>query len=645
MKRTIVSTLALCALAGSAFVASAATKTPDRGDHYDLNVVFTNPPVLTSVGGLPTGSKTIINAFSDEVIFTDGSGKIEGVTSMAITNPGGSATYGIYVADVTGSIGTSKTNTTIKMSIKGNGYAEAGTLTNQQSSSCALNFASGKTTGIVSNVQTFSFTTNVTLIFLNDNGTTNQFNSSETIDPTTSFSENAYSNVVITYHFSTNWSAGGTNFFDDQIMQASVPFGPPVLTNTFGTIQPPLGFGTNSAASNFTLVTVQAFAVPSGTNASVLVTNAEVDGINISDLAAFISGFNVSNASIVQVVSSVTTNLASSGGSSTAGVTLTNFLVSIPGTLTGTIKVGKTSTKVNEAANLVGSANWVVQGDEGEDGSGQLVLVSTNIELGFFLNVTNFVSVTNGVAVTNAVTTNSFAFTNFPTFFVKTTGTGLDLFTEETLPGEVVQLGKKMWLAVDEESFAFSGTGSLATKSGKKTGTNTTYTANLKGVGRAHGSSLKITGTNGVLITQYIVVSNAPTTVLNVTNIAANPPLVVTFTNAATNGFTVNASTVFIVNGVTYTNTLGNSQNVVFVNNTNVVDLSVGSIHVAPTIQTNLVPLAIKSVIKTGKIMGQSLPANSKKSVPVTGFNHDARFGFSNGVVPQSQFLFFPFVD
>ena len=650
MKRNIVSTLALCALAGSAFVASAAsTKAPDRGDHYDLNVSFTNPPVFTSVSGLPSGSKTILNAFDDQVIFTDGSGKVEGVTSLAITNPGGSAAYGIYVADIAGNITTVKTNTTVKLTIKANGYAEASPLTDQQSSSANLSFATAKNSGISSNTETFSFTTNVTIIFLGNDGTTND---SETISPGSAFNQNAFSNLVVTYHFSTNWTIGNTNVVDNQIYQVIVSFGATVATNSGGTIAPPLGFGFNPN-TNFPSV---AIAQQTGST----FTNVSAFGLDITNVAAFIASINVSNGPINQLVVSVKTNASGSAFSVASGVNITNFLVSIPGTLSGTIKVGKTTTKVNESANLVGSANWVASGFfGGDEGQGRLVLVNTNIEVGFFSTnsgvSTNFVMVTNGVITAVPLGTNQVPFTNFPTFFAQSRGSGIDLFTERTLPGEVVQLGKKMWLAVNEGDgdFGFSGTGNLTTKTKKTSGvssTNTTYTANLKGVGRGHGSSLKLTGTNGFLFTQYTVSTSAPPTVLSITNLAANPPLVVTFTNASTNAINVNSTTLFTVNGVTYTNTLGGfgaqpglpgelfvtfaTTNTAAANLYSLISLSAAQIRVPPALLTNTVPLAIKTVIKTGKIMGQTLPADKKNSVPVTGLNQDARFPFNIGAVP-----------
>ena len=51
MKRTKASLLALCALAGGAMVASAASG--DKGFTYNLNVTFTNPVTIVDVSGVP----------------------------------------------------------------------------------------------------------------------------------------------------------------------------------------------------------------------------------------------------------------------------------------------------------------------------------------------------------------------------------------------------------------------------------------------------------------------------------------------------------------------------------------------------------------------------------------------------------------
>jgi hypothetical protein len=633
MKKLTVSMLALFALAGGAMIASAATtKTPDRGDEYVFDPIFTNPPTFVVADGLPTPSKTVLKALDDLIVFTDGSGKIDGVTSLVISNPTTSELTGIYVADISGSITTVKTNPSIKMTIKGNGYAEAGRLTNQQSSTVSLNFASTTTSGVTTNTPSFSMSTNTQVIFLNSDNTTNH---TQTIGPAFAFSTTAYSNLTITYHFSqqvgTNTGGSGTtNIVDDQFYQITFPFGAAVATNIFGTNNElPLGYDVNTNFT-YTLVAVAQQTSIFGTNLT--------PGLDIGSVAGVISHMTASNATVNQVVVSVKTS--SVPANVTVGgfpLLFTNVTLSVPGTLNGSIKAGKETTQVkNEAASMVASAFWT--GPNTFQSGQQLTLVSTNFEI-----VTNVVTnIVVGVS-TNVVTN---VVTHFPTFFSSGSGSGISLFTETGLFGEVVQLGKKMWLAIDDDFENFSGTGSQTTKNVGK-GTNatgvTSYTANLKGIARSRGSSLTLKGTNNVLITAYNVVSNGPATVRSFTNMAVTPPLVVTVTNTTTNSVSIDTSTVFSVGGVTYTNTLGDGSSLVFVT-TNAAaassylqtEITFDSIAIPPTIVTNTVPLGIKTILKTGKMIGQKLPTPSKTVQGVSGFLPDTEFPFDDGLVPNT---------
>src|SRR4051812_28083067 len=181
MKMLKISSLALCALAGSALFASAAAKVkiPDWGTNYILNAEFTNnaPNVLTvtdvpkSSGLTPTNFPDLDFLFGEVV--TDGAGKIEGVHDLVLTNLSADvspSTSAKLVVDITGSITTSgKANTpNVKMSMKGDGYAEDSAGGNQVGANLNLNFA---TTGVVvSNSSVGPFFTNVTVIRTNSNG-------------------------------------------------------------------------------------------------------------------------------------------------------------------------------------------------------------------------------------------------------------------------------------------------------------------------------------------------------------------------------------------------------------------------------------------------------------------------------------------
>src|SRR5207237_986662 len=120
-------------------------------------------------------------------------------------------------------------------------------------------------------------------------------------------------------------------------------------------------------------------------------------------------------------------------------------------------------------------------------------------------------------------------------------------------------------------------------------------------------------------------------------------PLVVTITNATTNSVSITTATVFTVGGVTYTNTLGDSGDLIFVT-TNAAaassyiqtDFSFGEIDIPPTIITTTVPLGIKTIVKTGKMIGQKLPTPSKTVQGVSGFLPDAEFDFDDGLFPAT---------
>src|SRR5689334_20813370 len=126
MKKVKVSLLALCALAGGALVASAAKG--DKGFTYNLDVTFTNPVTILDISGVPqVNTNFSLLAGNEGVAMTDGSGKLDGVWDMYITNLTAAAPLvdGDYIVDIGGSITTvtkSGANPVpvVNMTLKGN---------------------------------------------------------------------------------------------------------------------------------------------------------------------------------------------------------------------------------------------------------------------------------------------------------------------------------------------------------------------------------------------------------------------------------------------------------------------------------------------------------------------------------------------
>jgi hypothetical protein len=170
MKHTRVSLLALSALAGGVFIASAA----DVGTKYNLNAEFTNnPPHLTDIGDLPKlpANAGLLDVGGMGVIATDGGGKISGVQRINSNIGGGTNAY--LIADVTGSLsgkGVTNGDVIVKMNIKGNGYAESASGT-QTTAKVSLSFKG--TTGITPNVQVINNNLPGWNIYLDSDGTTN----------------------------------------------------------------------------------------------------------------------------------------------------------------------------------------------------------------------------------------------------------------------------------------------------------------------------------------------------------------------------------------------------------------------------------------------------------------------------------------
>jgi hypothetical protein len=140
---------------------------------------------------------------------------------------------------------------------------------------------------------------------------------------------------------------------------------------------------------------------------------------------------------------------------------------------------------------------------------------------------------------------------------------------------------------------SYNGSGSL--NSGK-----TNYSATLKGVASSKGSSVKINGLTGILLTGF----GALTNIVTLDNIAASPVVTILSTN-------MSLSTNYPYLSELTTNVV--SSNVV-------VEASSAWYYlpVPPAIRTNYIPNGIKTITASGKIMGQKVSGS--------GLNPDAYF-------------------
>jgi len=152
MKLKKFSAIAVAVLAGGTIAASAATPKTQQGSSYALSINFSNISVV-SVSDIPNGP-TVFNvtnfgagAFSQAIVDTDGSGKIDGAafvrlasgSGTSVTNidtnsvppttnitTTGATAYTDTIGDVSGKVSSSgKSGITITERYKGSGYSAA----------------------------------------------------------------------------------------------------------------------------------------------------------------------------------------------------------------------------------------------------------------------------------------------------------------------------------------------------------------------------------------------------------------------------------------------------------------------------------------------------------------------------------------
>ena len=587
MKKVKVSLLALCALAGGALVASAAKG--DKGFTYDLNVTFTNPVTIVDISGVPQiNTNFSLTAGEQGVVLTDGAGKIDGVWDMYITNLTAAAPLvdGDYAVDLSGSIttvtksGNPIPQPVVNMTMKGNGRSRDDLDTTNGPASFSLTFNNKTVSGVATRTNTAGpfGTNNVTVVVDNGNGTFDT-NSPTAYNPVTNvaFLTAPITLPFLTFTVNTSDTNDLANVINNVFERDST-----VLTNGQFTR---FYFGSGTLISNLFFVfgtnVMQVSAL--GTNISFVsqtppgITNATTNvifGVDTASVPAFINSFtqfNTSTTNPLSAVSGVVTNIdtAAGNGSNPSGTNVTvvtgipefsSSWLEVSGLINGSIKQGKKSTSVKNAAGL------------------------------FTTPHTNFTPFTQTTFETNTVGTNTVITTNVTQFVLEQSVGGGSIALEQTtnFSAKIVQFNKSIWSSSSE---GFSGKGTL-----NPTKTKQTYTLNQKGVAFNKGSSLTFKGNTD---SNYVAGVTALTNIVTVTNTVSIGQVSHTFIN--TNGVPTPMGPV--------TDTTTN--NVVILPGTNVVQVvshNTFTVTVPGLAITNIDTLGIRTVTATGKIKGQALP-------------------------------------
>jgi hypothetical protein len=348
----------------------------------------------------------------------------------------------------------------------------------------------------------------------------------------------------------------------------------------------------------------------SGTNVVESETNA-IYGVRIEDVASFIAGFTAAltqststadtnagtSTAFISKVVGVTTNIikgSTSSSSDPGTLTYSNAWYEVAGVLNGSIKAGKATYKFPKDTPAIFTTEHNLY-----DAFLHPIVRETNAWAEEYT--------TNGSVITTNVvqTTNIIFITNLVQAVRVTpvTGSSISLEPMDSLHGALVRFGKKFW-TTGTDPIDGSGKGSVSASSKA-----TNYTANIKGVSRSKGGSLKLTGTTDP---NYIAGYTGLTNVITVTNQASIGAVSATFTNETLHTLTLsdyyrttNAVVVLGTTNVAYT---------VFSDN------FFNQIVTPPLIVTNIDGYGIRMIKSNGKVKGQTLP----KDVP--GINADNPF-------------------
>lgn len=271
------------------------------------------------------------------------------------------------------------------------------------------------------------------------------------------------------------------------------------------------------------------------------VTNL-VYGLDSTNLQSYLDSYAISNAGFIQVVASVEVDRQGDYYKSNP-IVYVNDIEAMAGRLKGTIRAGKTTWKIDQPATLTAP-------------------------------YTLYTAISNAAAI----------------YEQSIPGAGLVMDTRGRLNALVVQQGNHLWTtgpstpSPDADDDSFSGKGTLDPR-------RSTYKATLKGVAFNRGSQLSLNGTNGLLL-RYEVDTNLPPVVVTVTNLASTNLLSVSVTNGTLATIEPTVITNYppvLLDAATVLNVVGDFDEV----------------KVPPPIRTNAVPNAIKTVVLSGKLLGQ----------------------------------------
>src|SRR6202040_2810345 len=149
MKTGQITLFALSIFAGGACAALAANSKAKPaplagGTNYILNAQFTNnPPAIGDVRGIPVPAMTHMRSHRYGVTMTDGAGKISGVENVMATNLTnfGPFNQASYIVSVAGAMSSVKSNASVMLTLKGNGYAQDALGATQAASTLSISFA------------------------------------------------------------------------------------------------------------------------------------------------------------------------------------------------------------------------------------------------------------------------------------------------------------------------------------------------------------------------------------------------------------------------------------------------------------------------------------------------------------------------
>jgi len=590
-------TVGLCSVIAA--VGGKATKTPPpplNGTNYTLNATITNvpPPVVIQITGTP-----VFGTFGSNspygLVYTDGSGKLDGVEDMIFTNLSLCSLYtsGDFITEIGGSIKTmggkgknSASSVVVGMTMKGNGYVQNSLGSTQSAASLSLTFTG---TLFPSNSLVNLTTTNTFLEIGTNFG--EAFTNIYTYAPVTNVlytNTASYQEVTVTYYYeesftSTNTGATNTVTQQDYVCYSDCPVrvGTPTGTTNLS------GIANCTCTNSFTNVVIGTNITfrMTGTNVTQASTNY-VYGIDTASLSAYLAAVSncitTNGTGYVQVITSVTTNtvVGVSGSSTnttlyaqlfpsfyngtnwifetnTMNLSFSNGFYEVDGTLKGTIKAGKCSQKY--------------------DGS----------NASFSLPFTDYTTMIGSGSNTNG----PYFGTNEP--YLSTNDSGVFYVVYEAVPNSDLAVGsafgqfrakiKQVGTAIYASSqVGLIGAGSMNTKKG-------TYSVKLAGLGRLSGSSLVITGATGVDIVGYTVETN----IVAITNLAANPPVV----GFVTNIYSYPTSSGFFSS---VTNGIGTT-------NVTITDITIcEGLPVPPLVATNTVN-CIKTIFGNGTVLGQKV--------------------------------------